>query len=150
MDSGGPCFGISKALFDCLFPLGTGPKLFVEDMGLEEKFQPLLRIEACTGRLNLEHGADRRHVNFKLVRSSQELRARQPSSGSDEVHEITSLASLREKCTMDCLRGVCLLGNVGTRVGDLSEALRPPACRLHAGCSLLPHRRFIGFRWSTR
>jgi hypothetical protein len=48
-----PCFGICKALFDCLFPLPTRPKLLVEDMRLEEKLQPPLRIEACTGRLDL-------------------------------------------------------------------------------------------------
>ena len=44
----GPRFGVCKALFDCLIPLGTGTKLLVEDMGLEEKFQPLLGIEAGT------------------------------------------------------------------------------------------------------
>ena len=69
----GPCFGICKALFDCLIALGTGTKLLVEDMGLEEKFQPLFGIEACTGRLHLKHGADRRHVNSNLVRGSQQV-----------------------------------------------------------------------------
>ena len=71
-----PCLGISKAFFDCLVPLGTGPKLPVKDVRLKEKLQSLLRIEPGARRLNLKNGTQGRHVNAKLVGSGQQLGTR--------------------------------------------------------------------------
>jgi hypothetical protein len=40
-------------------------------MRLEQKFQPVFRIETCTGGLNLKHCAKRGCINSNFVRGRQ-------------------------------------------------------------------------------
>jgi hypothetical protein len=60
----------------------------------KEKLQSFFRIEPGARRLNLKNGTQGRHINAKLVGRSQQLRARQPSSASDEIHEFKAQLSI--------------------------------------------------------
>jgi len=63
-------------------------------MRFEQKFEPVLRIETCTGGLNLKHCAECRWIDSNFVRSSHQACTCQPATSSDKIHDMF-LFSLR-------------------------------------------------------